>query len=96
MTQFLIIREVADGAARLIGITEDTTLTPKQVADQWLSTRAEITEKVRLYFADVADVTIVDADPQLIRRVTTTKVDPATVFTTAQIIDLPDQPAPAP
>jgi methylaspartate ammonia-lyase len=92
VTQFLIIREVAPGDARLMGITEDTTLTSRQVADQWVETRDDMNEPVRLHLCDITKVDTIDVTPRIVRATDTVKVDPAVAFADAPEIDLPPAP----
>lgn len=95
MTQFLILREVQDGAARLIGITTDTTMTPRQIADQWVTTRDEIMDPIRLHFADVGDVKTVQVNPEVVRRATTILIPPEEAFVEPPIVEIPSEPPPA-
>lgn len=96
MPQYLIIREVAEGAARLVGITEETTLTPRQIADAWAVQR-ELTEQARLHMADITAVTTVEVAPRISRNMETRRVPPEEAFEPDRtpIIDLPDAPPPA-
>lgn len=96
--QWIMLREVADGQANLIGVTEPTDLTPRQMADNWVLTRTEIVETVRLHFAKVTAVTTVDANPDIVRRATTAVIPPEEAFRPEDtpIIDMPDFPPPEP
>lgn len=93
MTQYLVMRQQQEGVAHLLGITEDTALTERQVADQW-ATERNLDDTLRLHFVDVTKIKTIDVTPVVTRKANTVVVPPDQAFVDPPIIDVEEAPVP--
>jgi hypothetical protein len=89
VTQWMILREVAQGDGRLLGITTDTNKTPEEITDFWVERRGDFDGTVRLHFCDVSAVVTVDAEPVVQRSAATTVIPPDQAFPDPTLINVP-------